>query len=74
MKSGGFIGMSVAGGQHPKAIIAVHDVTHGIRSGQVPLPEGYTYYILKFSEGDDFPYTQVEMAYYELAREAGITP
>ena len=62
-----------AGGQHPKAIIAVHDVTHEIRSGQVPLPEGYTYYILKFSEGDDFPYTQVEMAYYELAREAGIT-
>lgn len=62
-----------AGGQHPKAIIAIHDVTHEIRSGQVPLPDGYTYYILKFSEGDDFPYTQVEMAYYELAREAGIT-
>jgi len=43
-----------AGGQHPKAIIAINETTHDIRSGQVPLPEGYTYYILKFAEGDDF--------------------
>ena len=33
-----------AGGQHPKAIIAINETTHDIRSGQVPLPEGYTYY------------------------------
>ena len=62
-----------AGGQHPKAIIAINKTTHDIRSGQVPLPEGYTYYILKFAEGDDFPFTQTEMAYYEIAKEAGIT-
>ena len=62
-----------AGGQHPKAIIAIHETTHDIRSGQVPLPEGYTYYILKFSEGEDFPFTQMEMAYYEMAKEAGVT-
>ena len=62
-----------AGGQHPKAIIAINETTHDIRSGQVPLPEGYTYYILKFAEGDDFPFTQMEMVYYELAKEAGIT-
>ena len=37
-----------AGGQHPKAIIAINKTTHDIRFGQVPLPEGYTYYILKF--------------------------
>ena len=36
-----------AGGQHPKAIIAINKTTHDIRSGQVPLPEGYTYYILR---------------------------
>ena len=60
-----------AGGQHPKAIIAINKTTHDIRSGQVPLPEGYTYYILKFAEGDDFPFTQTEMAYYEIAKEAG---
>ena len=34
-----------AGGQHPKAIIAINETTHDIRSGQVPLPEGYTYYL-----------------------------
>ena len=62
-----------AGGQHPKAIIVIHETTHDIRSGQVPLPEGYTYYILKFSEGEDFPFTQMEMAYYEMAKEAGVT-
>lgn len=62
-----------AGGQHPKAIIAINETTHEIRSGQVLLPEGYTYYILKFAEGDDFPFTQLEMAYYGMAKEAGIT-
>lgn len=61
-----------AGGQHPKAIIAINEETHEVRSGQVPLPEGYTYYILKFAEGDDFPFTQMEMVYYKMAREAGI--
>ena len=62
-----------AGGQHPKAIIAINETTHEIRSGQVLLPEGYTYYILKFAEGDDFPFTQLERAYYGMAKEAGIT-
>ena len=66
------VGIS-AGGQHPKAIIAINETTHDIRSGQVPLPEGYTYYILKFAEGEDFPFTQIEMVYYEMAKEAGIT-
>lgn len=62
-----------AGEQHPKAIIAINETTHDIRSGQVSLPEGYTYYILKFAEGDDFPFTQMEMVYYEMAKEAGVT-
>lgn len=61
-----------AGGQHPKAIVAINEETHDIRSGQVELPEGYTYYILKFAEGNDFPFTNVEMTYYEMAIEAGI--
>ena len=62
-----------AGGQHPKAIIAINDQSHDIRSGQVPLPEGYRYYILKFAERDDFPFTLMEMVYYEMAKEAGIS-
>lgn len=61
-----------AGGQHPKAIIAINDKTGDIRSGQVLLSEEYTYYILKFAEGDDFPFTNVEMAYYEIAKLASI--
>lgn len=61
-----------AGGQHPKAIIAINRETGDIRSGQVALPPDYTYYILKFAESDDFPFTNVEMAYYEMALKAGI--
>lgn len=62
-----------AGGQHPKTIIAIHGTTQDIRSGQVPLPEGYVYYILKFAEGNDFPFTQMEMVYHDMAKDAGIT-
>lgn len=62
-----------AGGKHPKAIIAIHNETHDIRSGQIDLGEHYTYYILKFAETDWFPYTQVEQAYYEMAKAAGIS-
>ena len=61
-----------AGGQHPKAIIAINDKTGDIRSGQILLSEDYTYYILKFAEGDDFPFPNVEMTYYELAKLAHI--
>lgn len=61
-----------AGGQHPKAIIAINNETGEIRSGQVALPDGFDYYILKFAESSDFPFTQVEMVYYELALKAGI--
>lgn len=62
-----------AGGKHPKAIIAIHNDTHEIRSGQIDLGSDFTYYILKFAETDRFPYTQVEQAYYEMATAAGIT-
>lgn len=62
-----------AGGKHPKAIIAINEATREIRSGQAEQPEGFRYYILKFAEDDDFPFTTVEMAYYEMATAAGIT-
>jgi len=61
-----------AGGQHPKAVIAINEETGDIRSGQVLLPKEYTYYILKFAEGGDFPFTNIEMTYYEVAKLAGI--
>lgn len=61
-----------AGGQHPKAIIAINGKTGEVRSGQISLPKDYTYYILKFAEGNDFPFTNVEMVYYEMAKRASI--
>lgn len=62
-----------AGGQHTKAVIARHRETGEIRSGQILLPEDYTYYILKFAERDYYPLTRLEMVYADMARDAGIT-
>lgn len=61
-----------AGGQHSKAVIAINRLTGEIRSGQIPLTEEYDYYLLKFAEGVDFPTANIEMAYYYMAKEAGI--
>ena len=61
-----------AGGNHSKAVIAINEETGDVRSGQVMLPEGYKYYLLKFAESKNYPLTRVEMAYYDMARMAGI--
>lgn len=62
-----------AGGQHTKAIIARNRVNGEIRSGQISLPEDYTYYILKFAEKEYYPLTRLEMVYADMAKAAGIT-
>ncbi len=59
-----------AGGKRAKAIIAMNEAGD-IRSGQVELPEEYKYYILKINDAD-FPFPEVEMAYYMMAKDAGI--
>lgn len=61
-----------AGGQHSKAVIAINEKTGEIRSGQISLSNEYKYYLLKFAEGTDFPVCNIEMAYYFMAKEAGI--
>lgn len=63
-----------AGGQRPKAIIAIDETTGIIRSGQADLPQNFKHYILKFDTGkpNDFPFTKIEMAYYLMARDCGI--
>lgn len=63
-----------AGGQRPKAIIGMDEDTGIIRSGQADLPPNYNHYILKFdtSKRDELPITKVEMAYYLMAKDAGI--
>lgn len=63
-----------AGGQRPKAIIGMDEDTGIIRSGQADLPPNFNQYILKFdtSKRDELPTTKVEMAYYLMAKDAGI--
>ena len=68
-----------AGGNRPKAVIAMNDKTGKIRSGQVTAPAGFDYWILKFdgvkdrSLGDPAGYGRIEYAYSRMARAAGIT-
>lgn len=64
-----------AGGQRPKAIIAIDDATGTVRSGQADLSPNFKHYILKFDTGKpgDFPFTKVEMACYLMAKDADIT-
>lgn len=63
-----------AGGQRPKAIIGMDEDTGIIRSGQADLPSNFNHYILKFdtSKRNELPITKVEMAYYLMAKDAGI--
>lgn len=65
------VGMS-AGGMHPKAIVAINWDTAEVRSGQIELPEGFTYYILKFRDSESWPTAEIEYLYYKLALECGI--
>lgn len=61
-----------AGGQHPKALIAINRTTNEIRSGQVEWGDDFDYYIIKFAERNIFSSTQVEYAFYLMAQDMGI--
>lgn len=61
-----------AGGQHTKAVIARNNETGEIRSGQIMLPDDYTYFLLKFAEKNYYPLTTVEYAYSKMAKIADI--
>ena len=71
-----------AGGQRPKALIAINPGTKKNVSGQVKAPKGYEYWLLKVdgvsnntSKGviaDPKGYGRIEYAYYLMARECGI--
>ena len=63
-----------AGGQRPKAIIAIKKGVNEpdvICSGQGDVPDGFRHAILKFQE-HDYPSAELEMTYYELAKSCGI--
>lgn len=59
-----------AGGRQPKAIIAIDPSNGAIYSGQIAAP-GYEYYILKFGQKERST-AELEFAYYNMARKAGI--
>lgn len=71
-----------AGGARAKALIAWHEETGDIRSGQVDVGKGYSYWLLKFGtlknnkdkdvETDVPEYAKIEYAYYLMTKEAGI--
>ncbi len=69
-----------AGGARPKALIAWNPETEEARSGQIEVPPGFEYWILKFDGVDDTSrdlgrskgYGAIEWAYSEMARAAGI--
>lgn len=60
-----------AGGRQAKAIVAINHENGEIRSGQISDFEGFDYYIIKF-EDELVPTTEIEMAFYHMARAAGI--
>lgn len=67
-----------AGGARAKAVIAFNDKTNEIRSGQADAPKGFTQWLIKFDGvndkqfGSSSGYGRVEMAYYLMAKDAGI--
>lgn len=68
-----------AGGQRAKAIIAYNEKNGEVRSGQVPAPDGFDYYLIKldgvsaktgFRETENFG--RLEYSFYKLAKECEI--
>ena len=72
-----------AGGAKPKAIIAYNEQTGEVRSGQVPAPEGFSYWLLKFDGGTYSEHHEItdnprgigniEYAYHKMATACGIS-
>ncbi|MBP7808621.1 MAG: type II toxin-antitoxin system HipA family toxin [Bacteroidia bacterium] len=67
-----------AGGARAKAVIAFNPKTKEIRSGQADAPAGFSHWLIKFDGvtdkqfGASSGYGRVEMAYYNMAIDAGI--
>ncbi|MFI5426526.1 type II toxin-antitoxin system HipA family toxin [Aeromicrobium sp. UC242_57] len=69
-----------AGGARAKAVLAINDETHEVRAGNIPVPDGFGQYLLKFdgvSSTDKGlagtqPYCRREYAYFLMAQAAGV--
>ncbi|MEW7279836.1 type II toxin-antitoxin system HipA family toxin [Aquimarina sp. 2201CG1-2-11] len=68
-----------AGGARAKAIIAYNEKTGEVKSGQTKTPKGFKHYLIKLDGVDDAQfgtskgYGRIEMAYYYMAIDCGIT-
>ncbi|MEZ4800957.1 MAG: HipA domain-containing protein [Flavobacteriales bacterium] len=69
---------SSAGGARAKALISFNEKTGEIKSGQAKAPRAFDHWLIKFDGvadsqfGASKGYGRVEMAYYEMAKDAGI--
>ena len=67
-----------AGGARPKGIVAIHEKSGHIISGQATIPEHYRHWIIKFDGVSDMElgepqgYGRIEYAYHLMAKDAGI--
>ena len=67
-----------AGGARPKAVIGYNEKTKEVRSGQTKVPKDFEHWLIKLDGvsdvqlGESHGYGRVEMAYYLMAKEAGI--
>lgn len=67
------------GGARAKALIAYNEKTGDVKSGQAGAPKGYNHWIIKLDGvtdeylGSGMGYGRIEMAYYLMAVDAGIT-
>lgn len=67
-----------AGGARPKAIIAYNEKTGQVKSGQTNAPKGFEHWLIKLDTVSDVQfgtstgYGRIEMAYYLMAKAAGI--
>ncbi|HWS40243.1 MAG TPA: type II toxin-antitoxin system HipA family toxin [Arenimonas sp.] len=68
-----------AGGARAKAVIAWNRQTNEVRSGQFSVPNGFEHWLLKFDGigkdnelGATSEYGRIELAYYLMAKKAGI--
>ena len=63
-----------SGGARPKILVGYNQKTHQIISGTHELPEDFEHWIIKFPSSFDTPdSTNIEYAYYLMAKAAGIT-
>ncbi len=68
-----------AGGARAKAVISYNENTGEVLSGQTDAPAGFTHWLIKFDGVTDSQfaashgYGRVEMAYYLMAQDAGIS-